>query len=114
MERMTEFDKEMSAVTFAEAGDHETAASMLAEVEKKTPSRQSARKSKLYMKTLIFGIISAAAYFAVFTNEKLVTENFTMGGWHTLFPVGTALVFSFIHGAFASNFLSMLGIEAKK
>jgi len=43
-----------------------------------------------------------------------VTTTFTMGGWHTVFPVATAFFFSFIHGAFASNLLSVLNLEAKK
>jgi hypothetical protein len=44
----------------------------------------------------------------------LVTGAFTKGGWYAAFPILAALCFSFIHGAFASNFLSVLGIEAKK
>ena len=48
------------------------------------------------------------------TDQGWVSENFTTGGWHAAYPVVTALVFSFIHGAFASNLLSILGLEAKK
>ena len=71
-------------------------------------------KKKPIVPTLIFGAISLSAYIILFANEKLVTETFTMGGWYAAFPVGTALLFSFIHGAFASNLLSVLGLEAKK
>ncbi|KPK27931.1 MAG: hypothetical protein AMJ61_04065 [Desulfobacterales bacterium SG8_35_2] len=63
---------------------------------------------------IIFGAISLFGYVLLITNQKLVTEAFTMGGWHAAYPVGTALIFSFVHGAFASNLLSVLGIEAKK
>jgi hypothetical protein len=31
-----------------------------------------------------------------------------------VYPVGAAFFFSFIHGAFASNLLSSIGLEAKK
>jgi hypothetical protein len=48
------------------------------------------------------------------THQGWVSEEYTMGGWHAAYPVVTALAFSFIHGAFASNMLSVLGIEAKK
>jgi len=71
-------------------------------------------KTKPYLSTVIFGAISISCYVLLFSNEKLVTETFTRGGIYTLYPVGTAFLFSFIHGAFASNLLSSLGIEAKK
>jgi hypothetical protein len=69
---------------------------------------------KPYGKAIVLGVLSLASYIAVFANEKLVTEIFTMGGWRTVFPIITALYFSFVHGAFASNLLTCLGIEAKK
>ena len=71
-------------------------------------------KSKLFLSTIIFGAVSISFYVLLFTNEKLVTDTFTKGGVYTLFPIGTVFLFSFIHGAFASNLLSLLGIEAKK
>ncbi|MBU4260850.1 MAG: hypothetical protein KKC76_03085 [Proteobacteria bacterium] len=71
-------------------------------------------KSKLFLSTVIFGAVSISFYVLLFTNEKLVTDTFTKGGIYTLFPIGTVFLFSFIHGAFASNLLSLLGIEAKK
>ncbi len=70
-------------------------------------------KGPLAIKTLIFGALSGCLYYAVFSHLDWVTTTYTKGGWHTIYPVGTALVFSFIHGAFASNLLSLLGIEAK-
>jgi uncharacterized integral membrane protein len=72
------------------------------------------KKSKPYMGTVIFGAMSLTFYVLLFNNEAFVTETFTRGGIYTLFPVGTAFLFSFVHGAFASNLLSVFGIEAKK
>lgn len=63
---------------------------------------------------LFFGALSLALYVALLANQNLVMDTFTRGGMYTAWPICTALLFSFIHGAFASNFLSVLGIEAKK
>ncbi|MHB1013837.1 MAG: hypothetical protein ACYC2W_00970 [Desulfurivibrionaceae bacterium] len=112
----TAFDKNMSAIAFAEAGEHDTARHILGATAKKQygKSPAPAAKNKPYLKTIIFGTMSISAYVLLFTNEKLVTEIFTMGGWRWVYPVGAAFFFSFIHGAFASNLLSSLGLEAKK
>ena len=72
------------------------------------------QKKKPYLEIVFFGAISIAAYITLFTHAEWVTANYTMGGWHTVMPVGTAVFFSFIHGAFASNVLSALGLEARK
>ena len=65
-------------------------------------------------KMFLFGVISVSSYLFLFSNETLVTQTFTLGGWHAVFPVATAFFFSFVHGAFASNLLSVFGLEAKK
>ncbi|OKY76826.1 MAG: hypothetical protein BM485_01805 [Desulfobulbaceae bacterium DB1] len=75
---------------------------------------QNKKSHKPILPTIILGAISLTAYILVFRNEKLVMDTFTMGGWYTAFPLLTALFFSFVHGAFASNLLSSLGLEAKK
>ena len=71
-------------------------------------------KKKLILPMLLFGCISATGYFYLMTHQTWVTDTFTTGGWYAAFPILTAFAFSFIHGAFASNFLSVLGIEPKK
>lgn len=63
---------------------------------------------------VLFGAASLGLYTMLFSNEALVTNTFTLGGWHAALPVGAAFAFSFIHGAFASNVLSVLGLEPKK
>ena len=106
------FDNYMTAAAFAEAGEFDTARQMLAGGEGKRPQR--AENEKPWGKMLLFGTISLSAYLLLFTRQDLVTGLFTMGGWHAVFPVGTALFFSFVHGAFASNLLNVMNLEAKK
>lgn len=111
---MTVFDKNMAAVAFAEANEHETAKEFVSggTKGKKTAGAPTTKKPVLQM--LLFGAISLTGYILLLRNERLITSEFTMGGWHAAYPVLTALAFSFIHGAFASNLLSVLGLEAKK
>jgi hypothetical protein len=106
------FDDYMSAAAFAEAGEFDTARQMLDSHPGKSP--QTEGNGKPYLKTLVFGAASLTAYILLFTRQDMVTDIFTMGGWYALFPVGTALFFSFIHGAFASNLLNVMNVEAKK
>ena len=72
------------------------------------------QKNKPYLQMIIFGIISLTSYVVLFSNEALVTDTFTKGGYYAAFPILTAFWFSFMHGAFASNLISVLGLEAKK
>jgi hypothetical protein len=113
--RVTMFDKQMSAVTFAEAGEHGTAKEFLRQESSTVKEKKPVGgKKKPYAGMVIFGALSLSGYIALLTNQEWVSETYTMGGWHTVYPVVTALIFSFVHGAFASNLLSVLGIEAKK
>ena len=57
---------------------------------------------------------TVALYAAVFLNGDAVAQYFARGGWYAALPIATVFVFSFAHGAFASNLWSMLGIEAVK
>jgi hypothetical protein len=79
---------------------------------KNSPPKE--QKKKPVMKMLVFGCLSITAYVYLITNQQLVTDTFTKGGWYAAYPVLTAFAFSFVHGAFASNCLSVLGLEAKK
>ena len=74
----------------------------------------SQKKKKTYVQTIIFGVISLASYIILFSNEVWVTDTYTKGGYYAAFPIVTAFWFSFIHGAFGSNLLTVLGLEAKK
>ena len=114
--KLTNFDKEMSAIAFAEAGEFDTATEFLQ--DKKAAAKRGkspvVKKKKPYGGMVFFGALSLSGYILLMKNQAWINENFTMGGWHAAYPVVTALIFSFVHGAFASNLLSILGIEAKK
>lgn len=81
----------------------------------KVMAKDLRKKKMTYLRyTIGFGALSAVLYAAVFTNVSTVTTYFTKGGLYAALPVTTALIFSFVHGAFASNFWSALGIEASR
>lgn len=69
-------------------------------------------RRKLVGKTILFGALTAALYGAVFANADGVLQLFTRGGAYAALPIATVFVFSFIHGTFAGNLWSVLGIEA--
>lgn len=72
----------------------------------------SENRNSYGIKTLIYGIISVALYAAVFTHSDIVMSYFTKGGLYSALPIVTVFIFSFVHGAFAGNLWSLLGIEA--
>ena len=75
---------------------------------------EKASRGKLIGKTIGLGLGAAALYAAVFTNSDTVMKYFTKGGIYAALPIVTVFAFSFVHGAFASNLWSLLGIEATK
>jgi hypothetical protein len=74
--------------------------------------RSPEKRKKLIGKTLLYGAISAALYAAVFSQAGTIVEFFARGGVYAALPIATVFVFSFAHGAFASNLWSALGVEA--
>jgi hypothetical protein len=70
------------------------------------------RRKKLVIQTMLLGAVTAALYAAVFSHARTIVELFSRGGYYAAFPIATVFVFSFAHGAFASNLWSALGIEA--
>jgi hypothetical protein len=71
-------------------------------------------KKKPYLRTLILGAASLASYIVLFTHVDKVMEYFIKGGPYAALPIITALYFSFLHGAFASGVLSVVGMKAAK
>jgi hypothetical protein len=77
-------------------------------------TQTKSKKKKPYLQTIIFGAISLTSYFVLFANEAWVTDTYTKGGYYAVYPIITAFWFSFMHGTFGSNLLTVLGLEAKK
>jgi hypothetical protein len=63
---------------------------------------------------IVFGILSIGSYAYLFMNKALVMDIFTRGGSYAAFPIVTMFYFSFVHGAFASNVIDVLGLQAAK
>ncbi|MEW6273612.1 MAG: hypothetical protein AB1556_00640 [Bacillota bacterium] len=70
--------------------------------------------SEVFGRAVFWGIISLAAYRLVFFNQQTVTHYLTQGGFWALAVVATALVFYFIHGAFANFLFRAIGLRAGK
>jgi len=71
-------------------------------------------KKKPVGKMMVYGVLSAALYTVLLTNQAAVTALFTRGAWYALLPIATAFAFSFVHGGFTGYFWSVLGVEATK
>lgn len=113
---ITRFDQHAMAATFAEAGEHETAREILkgSGAKQQGQPQKHTQAKKPYLSTVVLGAASLASIFYLFSNEELVTDVFTRGGVYAIWPLATVMFFSFIHGAFGSNLLTVLGLEAKK
>ncbi len=74
---------------------------------------QNTRK-KPYGALLIMGLLSAAMYTFLLTNQTTINTYFAMGGVYAFLPIATAFLFSYVHGSFTGNFWTALGIEASK
>lgn len=73
---------------------------------------KTVRGKKLVVKTILFGALSLTMYTAFFMNSAVLMTYFTKGLYYAALPILTAFAFSFVHGAFAGNVWSLLGIEA--
>lgn len=76
------------------------------------PMATDTSKRQAKSKALLFGILSVGIYAAVFTNADMVMKYFTKGGFFNVLPVLTVFAVSYIHGSFASNVWTALGINA--
>ncbi|HET6513963.1 MAG TPA: hypothetical protein VFG09_02300 [Thermodesulfovibrionales bacterium] len=72
------------------------------------------KKKKPIGKMIAMGIVSAALYGALLTNQETINGSFAKGGFFALLPIATAFIFSFVHGSFTGHFWTVLGIEAAK
>lgn len=77
-------------------------------------AQYGSKKKKPYGMLIITGIISIALYTILLSNQSFFNDYFSRGGLYALLPIGTAFIFSFVHGSFTGNFWTVLGIEAAK
>ncbi|MCK9532010.1 MAG: hypothetical protein WCZ20_09465 [Hydrogenophaga sp.] len=124
--------KRFAAVTYAEAGDAETALRLADEARNPTgqpPSgsehRQQSPKEGAgqparnpdggasVSRLAVLGIISAVLYGVLFLYEAPILSISAQGQWMFIIPVVIAFVFSYVHGAFTGLFWDVLGIKAK-
>lgn len=68
---------------------------------------------KPVMKTILFGALTVAMYGVVFSHADMITSLFARGSFWAAGPILTVFAFSYVHGSFASNLWSMLGINAR-
>jgi hypothetical protein len=61
-----------------------------------------------------FGAASAAIYGAIFHFANPFTELCSRGGFYAAMPIAAVFLVSYVHGGFASNLWSALGINAKR
>lgn len=91
--------------------------SVLSDTNRKGDTSMIAGKSSKAVvigKTAGYGVLSAAFCAAAFTHSDTIAQVCSRGGWYAALPIATVLVFSFVHGSFAHNLWSALGIEAFK
>jgi hypothetical protein len=70
-------------------------------------------KKQALMRMIAFGIASAAVYGTVFQNANAFTELCSRGGFYSAMPIAAVFLVSYVHGGFASNLWTALGINAK-
>jgi hypothetical protein len=109
-----------AAVAFAERGDSKTAMELMAgaadqgtrpptQQRKGNPQRRAAAK-----RATLFGAMSLGLYGVLFAYSDTIMHYFTMGGVHAVLPIATVFLFSYVHGTFAGELWTSMGITASK
>ena len=70
---------------------------------------------KPYLKLCLSGVVSCTLYLLLYFHEAEVMKTFTRtDGLYPFLSVIAALLFSFVHGAFAGYFWDVLGIAGRR
>lgn len=72
----------------------------------------STKTSKPIARTLVFGALTAAFYTGFFAYGDNIAAHFAQGSFWAAGPIATVFAVSYLHGEFASNLWSVLGISA--
>ncbi len=110
---MTKFDTLMTAVVFAERGEVATAQSILSGLGSRLTAGGSRSLGRI-VKTVGFGLASAALYGALYAFERPILAMTSEGGYSLFLVVAIAFAFSIVHGAFTGRFWDALGLKARK
>lgn len=70
-------------------------------------------KKQALVRMIGFGIASAAVYAGAFHDSNAFVDLCSRGGFYTALPIATVFLVSYVHGGFASNLWTALGINAK-
>ncbi|MDR3640321.1 MAG: hypothetical protein P4L39_03265 [Humidesulfovibrio sp.] len=70
-------------------------------------------KKQALVRMIGFGIASAAVYGTIFQHANAFTELCSRGGIYAAMPIAAVFLVSYVHGGFASNLWTALGINAK-
>lgn len=71
-------------------------------------------KKQAMVRMIGFGAASAAIYGAIFQFSNPITEMFSRGGVYAAMPIAAVFLVSYVHGSFASNLWTALGVNAKQ
>jgi len=71
-------------------------------------------KKQAVVRVIGFGAASAAVFGTIFQFANPITEMFSRGGFYAAMPIATVFLVSYVHGSFASNLWTALGINAKQ
>jgi len=70
-------------------------------------------KKQALIRMIGFGAASAVVYAAAFQHADAFADLCSRGGAYAAMPIATVFLVSYVHGGFASNLWSALGITAK-
>lgn len=106
----------MTAIAFAEAGEHDTARQIMQEVGRKPAPTPVAHRPSL-VGIILQGILSFGFIWAVLKYQNLINEldfKGQSGGLYFLFPLVMVAIYTYIHANFAHGLYDYFGITAKK
>lgn len=73
------------------------------------------KRSALYVKLGVSGVISGSLYFLLYFYEQEILASFTRtDSLYPALPIIAALIFSFAHGAFTAYFWEALGVTGRR
>ncbi|MBF0623638.1 MAG: hypothetical protein HQL82_02405 [Magnetococcales bacterium] len=82
------------------------------------PHGGTGRPPSILLSTLALGLASGGLYLLLYLFADRLTEYATLihqgQKGYVVIPIGIALVFSFVHGAFTGRFWDLMGLKAKK